>query len=65
MNHGSAAVIPFRRSMQREPVDLALALAKLGKAVKVHESALRWMSLLDALRLLRPAAHYDAKPMGA
>jgi hypothetical protein len=62
MTDARATVVPLRRPVRRRRIDLALALAVLGRAVRSHERARVTRTLL----LVRPSHIYEhAKPLGA
>jgi hypothetical protein len=61
MTQARVVIVPLQGPVRRRRLDLALALAMLNKAVRVHERAER--AALDS----RPhaLAGYHAEPMGA
>jgi hypothetical protein len=66
MSQARAVVVSFRRPTRRRRIDLAMALAVLGKAVKVRERALlRQARLLAMVPLEAPGRYEHAKPLGA
>ena len=61
----SAVVIPFRP--RRARIDLAMALARLSKGVRVHEEAVRRarLAFLRRITLLPVPSPEHAKSLGA
>lgn len=65
MTKSMATVIPIQRARSRK-LDLALALAMLHKAVRIHERARQARLALVARSAIRPLRSYaGAKPLGA
>ena len=56
MTQARVVIVPLQGPVRRRRLDLALALAMLDKAVRVHERA---------ERASRALAGYHAEPMGA
>jgi len=66
MTQARVVIVPLQGSVRRRRLDLALALAILDKAVRVHERAERANRALAALDSRPHAlAGYHAEPMGA
>ena len=67
MTEARVVLFPFHGRVRRRGLDLALALAMLGRAVKVHERTERARHALGTLDS-RPhalAGYEHPKPMGA
>ncbi len=65
MTQPKTVIVPFHRPVRRRRIDLALALALLGNAVRAHERArVRRVLLRLALPPRSLGRYQDAKPLG-